>query len=312
METLKLSVIVPIFKNEGSLPLVVERFNDLNKKLLIEAVFVVDGSPDQSEAVLRRLLPTAEFRSQLVVLGRNFGAFSAVRCGLERARGKYVGVLAADLQEPTSLLEDAVTQLDTDSFDVVFGKRIARGDPFVSRFFSNLFWFLYRTWVVADIPPGGVDIFVCNQTVRQYLVQMKETRSSLIALLYWVGCRRGYLEYERQSRPIGKSAWTLQKKVRYLLDSCFAFSHLPVRLLLAAGLIGITVSLVLLASVLYSKFVFDKNPMGYTALISALTFFGGLNSLGLGIIGEYVWRGYENSKGRPLTIVQSQIEFPLS
>lgn len=305
------SLVVPVYRNEGSIAELLEAIRGIAQQLGedFEAVFVVDGSPDQSYALLRALLPDAGFRSQLIALSRNFGAFSAIRVGLERAQGEVVAVMAADLQEPPELVVRFAEALAGGEADVAFGARQGRSDPWMSKVASNVFWAIYRRFVMPDIPRGGVDVFAVSRRFRANLLRMGESNTSLLAQLFWLGGRRVYVPYERRERRHGRSAWTLSKKLKYLGDSLFAFTDLPVRLLISAGLVGMVTSMGLGIAVLAAKLTGLVDVPGYTPLILSVLFFGALNSLGLGVVGSYAWRGFENTKARPLAVVQTEETF---
>jgi len=306
------SVVIPVYRNEDSLIDLIAALGDMNRTLdgALEAVFVIDGSPDQSYTKLRSALPAAPFASQLVLLSRNFGSFAAIRCGLQAARGQNFAVLAADLQEPPELVVEFFRRLDAGTADVVVGTRESRNDPLLSRAFSQLFWALYRRLINPEIPSGGVDVFGCNREFRDQLLALDERHSSLIGLLFWLGFRRETLSYARRPRKHGKSAWTLRRKINYMLDSIFAFSDLPVRLLLFVGVAGMGVAALFGTIVLVLRLIGQLHVPGYAATITAIVFFGGLNALGLGIIGAYVWRAYANTQHRPLAVVMRSESFP--
>jgi glycosyltransferase involved in cell wall biosynthesis len=305
------SLIVPVYRNQESLPDLLAALADINATLdgKLEAVFVVDGSPDRSYAVLREALPKSAFASQLLLLSRNFGSFAAIRCGLQAARGEFFAVLAADLQEPPELATQFFQQLAADEADVIVGTRDSRADPLFSRLASSVFWKLYRRLVNPEIPAGGVDVFGCNRKFCEQLLKLDERHSSLIGLLFWLGFRRKTVSYERRARQHGKSAWTFRRKMSYMLDSIFAFSDLPIRLLLMVGMAGVSVSVIYGVAVIMLRLIGDLVVPGYAATIVAILFFGGLNALGLGIIGSYVWRAYANIQQRPLAVVMQSETF---
>ena len=275
----------------------------------LEAVFVVDGSPDRSAEFLTEQLPSLSFPSQLLVLSRNFGSFAAITAGLAEARGPLFGVMAADLQEPPDLMMQFRQALDSDRYDVAVGTRSGRRDPALQRLPAAVFWNLYRRFVQAEMPTGGIDVFACNQRFRDCLLSLPERNTSLVGLIFWLGFRRTEVPYERRPRAQGRSAWTLARRLRYLLDSSFAFSDLPVRLLSLVGLAGMILAVVLGAVVLYAKLRNQIPIPGYTATVLVVMFFGGLNSLGLGVLGEYVWRTFENTKRRPAYLVAHRRQF---
>lgn len=306
------SLIIPVYRNEESIPRLIAAIAGIAEATAapFEAVFVVDGSPDRSFPVLQEALAAAPFDSQLVLLSRNFGSFAAIRAGLEVARGDCYAVMAADLQEPPELIVDFFRVLRADKADVVVGTRRQRDDPWLSRQFSALFWTMFRRLVMPQVPPGGVDVFGCNRAFRDELLKLNEARSSLIGQLYWLGFRRATLEYDRQRRQEGKSAWSIRRKLDYLFDSLYAFSDLPIRILLALG----TLCLMAAAALALAAVAFRLSGMiavpGYTATLIVVLAFGGLNALGLGIVGVYAWRAYENTKARALAIVMSRQLFP--
>jgi glycosyltransferase involved in cell wall biosynthesis len=307
----KYSVIIPVYRNEASLETLLDELAGLNEALgdRLEVVFVVDGSPDGSFPLLRTRLGTSPFSSQLILHARNFGSVPAVRVGLAAARGDYFTTLAADLQEPTLLPLELFRMLEKGEVDVVLGAREARDDPWLSAIFSNLFWTLYRWLIVPQLPKGGVDLFGCNAKVRDVLVSFRENNSALVGLLFWVGFRRGLIPYRRRPRPHGKSAWSVRAKVRYMLDSIYAFSDLPIRVLTSIGAIALVVAILFGAAVAIARTMGLISVTGYAATVLIITFFGGLNTLGLGILGGYIWRAYENTKQRPFAVVASHDMF---
>jgi glycosyltransferase involved in cell wall biosynthesis len=276
-----------------------------------EAVFVVDGSPDGSLVLLRRLLADERrFSSQLIALSRNFGAFAATRVGLAAAGGESVAVMAADLQEPASLIHDLFGALQTGEHDVALGVRTSRPDPWRTRLTSRWYWALYRRFVQREMPKGGVDIFACTRAVADRLVRLDESHTSIVGLLFWLGFRRVEIPYERQPREEGKSTWTLRRRMRYFLDSVFSFTDLPVLLITTIGVVGVALSVMAAAAVFIAWVSGSVNVAGYTPLMLMVAFASSAILLALGIIGSYVWRTYENTKGRPGAIPMSHERFP--
>lgn len=305
------SVVIPVYQNEESLGELLSALATLSQEFAqgggqsMEAVFVVDGSPDHSYEVLSRRLPAAPFPAKLLLHARNFGSFAAIRSGLAAATGDYFGVMAADLQEPPELMLAFLAELVDGSCDVVVGCREKRDDPPISRMASNVFWRIYRALVISQIPRGGVDVFGCSRRFRDELLKLDESNSSLVGLLFWLGFRRKEVRYERRARKFGRSGWTLKKKLKYLFDSVFSFTDLPIRLLILFGTLGLMASVGLGVVVLLARMVGDIAVPGYAATALTVLFFGGLNALGLGIVGTYAWRGFENTKRRPLAVVMS-------
>ncbi len=302
-----LALVVPIYRNEGSIDDLLQAVDYISRSVAggFEAIFVVDGSPDRSHAQLLEKLPDCAFRSQLVNLTRNFGAFPAIRTGLQQSTADLTAVMAADLQEPPELVIDFWTRYAAAHYDVAFGIREARKDPMGSKVASTAFWALYRRLVIKDIPKGGVDIFAVSADFRERLLLLNEAHSSLLAQLFWLGGKREFVPYQRRERQHGKSAWTLSKKLRYLSDSVFAFTDLPVRMLTALGLLALVVTIPLGLLVIAAKISGLVAVPGYAGTMLTILFFGALNALGLGIVGTYAWHAFENTKARPLSIKQS-------
>jgi hypothetical protein len=217
--------------------------------------------------------------------------------------------MAADLQEPPDLVLAFFQSLEADECDVAIGTRLSRKDPLSSKIVSSVFWAIYRRMVVKDMPEGGVDIFGCNRAFRDQLLRLEESRSSLVALVFWLGFRRKLISYERRDRLEGKSAWTFVKKLEYMMDSIFAFTDLPIRILTRVGLSGCLISILLGSIVFLARITGSVNVPGYAATILVVLFFGTLNLFGLGLVGTYAWRSYENSKRRPLAIVSLTHDF---
>lgn len=305
------SLIIPVYKNEENISSLITALKELDRQIAnLEVVFVVDGSPDTSAAMLSKLLPTTGLRAQLLLLSRNFGSYAAIRAGLQSARGERFAVMAADLQEPPELVTTFFEVLESEPVDIVIATRESRSDPFLSRLASDMFWKMYKKFVVPEIPEGGVDVFGCNIMFRNHLLHLDESHSSLVAQLFWMGFRRKAVSYTRLARQHGKSAWTFKKKYIYFKDSIFSFTDLPIKLLTWVGVVGILFSVMIALTVLVGRLLGWVSVPGYSATVLTVIFFGALNLFGLGIIGTYAWRTYENTKRRPSALVMKRIDFP--
>lgn len=306
-----LSLVIPVYKNEDSLPALLAAIHAIAADCAsgLEVVFVVDGSPDRCADVLRRELPSWGVPSTLVELSRNFGSFAAIAAGLREGRGDRFAVITADLQEPPELAVTFDRLLASGDADVVLGYRERRSDPWFSRVTAETFWALYRRFVVPDMPRGGVDVFGCTKPVRDRLVDLKETNSSLVALLLWVGFRRVSVPYARRARQHGRSAWTFDRKLRYAIDSVFNFTDIPIKLLLILGAAATVLALTASVTVLVAWSVGLVHVLGYTPLMLAIMSFGGLTALGLGIVGQYLWLTLQNARDRPAFIIRTLERF---
>jgi polyisoprenyl-phosphate glycosyltransferase len=255
------------------------------------------------------MLPEQRFAARVLEMSRNFGAFAAIRAGLVEATGPHFAVMAADLQEPPELVLEFFRRLAADACDVVCGVREAREDALHVRAASSMFWGIYRRLVQPEMPAGGVDVFGCNRVARDQLVALTEAHSSLIGLLIWIGLRRQEVRYRRLPRQHGKSAWTLRKKLAYMFDSCLSFSDLPIRLLFGVGMLALAAAIVYGGIVVFARATGLIQEPGYATTVLLVAGFGALNALGLSVVGAYAWRAFENTKARPLSIVQRRFTF---
>lgn len=303
------TLVIPVYGNSSTVTELVAAIEGIEKQVRgeLEVVFVVDGSPDDSRQRLADALRGSVLAARLVDHSRNFGSFAAIRTGMSVARGGRIAVMAADLQEPPDLVVEFLRRLDSGKVDVVAGERRSRDDRGDAA--AGLYWRLYSRFIMGDIPPGGVDVFACTAEVRDVICSMESVHTSLVAQLFWVGFRRELVPYDRRPSP-GRSGWTFRRKLRYLSDSVFAFTDLPVRALWVIGLAGLALGIVIAIAVLVAKISGTISVPGYAATVLLIVLFGSLNMVGLGIIGSYVWRAYETVKGRPGSIVRDVVEFP--
>lgn len=302
---MKYSLVIPVFKSEENLPELFSSLENLSQLLnrSLEVVFVVDGSPDNSLRILLNQVPNLAFSNQVIELSRNFGSFQAIRVGIEASNGDYIAICSADLQEPLELLVSLFSALEADECDIALGTRKSRNDGWLNNFSSNLFWKIYRRYIMKDVPHGGVDVFACNLNFKQHLLALKETRSSLIAQIFWLGFRRKFVEYDRAKRSVGKSSWSRKKKIDYMLDSIYSFTDLPIRLVTITGAVGSLGAVLIGIVILVLRLLNYISVPGYTPILLAVLFLGAVNLFAIGIIGTYIWRTYENSKARPLSVI---------
>lgn len=304
----KYSLILPIYKNEYNILPLLQELKALDSKLnyQCEFIFVIDGSPDKSEEIILEHCNDYVSASQVISLSKNYGSFTAIRAGMSESKGDFLAVMAADLQEPPELIIELFDMLSSGGADVCFGERKSRNDPFIKKLLSNVFWGLYSRLVIPEIPSGGVDIFACTKKVTESILQIEERNSSLIAQLFWVGYKRAYIPYDRRERDIGESAWSFKKRIRYMLDSIFSYTDIPIVLLLGLGAIGLCLSLtyVFIVSISYSL-GFISQP-GFASQTILITIFGSSILLAQGVLGCYIWRILENSKRRPLYFIDKK------
>ncbi len=300
----RLSLVIPVYRNEENIADLVAALNALARSLgELEVVFVVDGSPDRSGELLLASQSCMNFSSKVAFHSRNFGSFTAVRTGMELASGCLIAVMAADLQEPPELITTFFRVLRSGEADIVLGERTNRQDNWLRDRLSNLFWRTYRRLVIKDIPRGGVDVFACTRQVADSVLGISEPNSSLIAQLFWVGYRRTLVPYDRRPREKGTSAWNFSRRLRYMMDSIFSFSDLPILAVMYFGIIGCILSLALGIIIAILRLVGHIEEPGYAALSVLITFSTCAILAGQGILGAYLWRTFENTKQRPLRII---------
>ncbi len=303
--------MIPIYNNEESLSELVLALSKVQNELNfpLEVIFVIDGSPDNSHFQLLKLIPLRGISFQVLTLSRNFGSFAAIREGFRVAHGAHIACISADMQEPPSILIDFYQALNGGNVDVVVGKRISRNDGLISDLSSKLFWRMFRKFVSQEVPYGGVDVFAINRKVLKQVLLLAEQNTSLVGLIYWVGFRRSVVDYERIKRKHGKSGWTLRKKFRYFEDSIFSFTNLPIISLQVIGGLGVIFSSIT-AIIVFIFWLNSSIPIpGYTPLIITILASTSSILLGLGIVGSYTWRAYENTKNRPGAIISSHREY---
>ena len=302
----KLSVVIPVYFNAPSLGQLHKALIDLEQGLLsldvaLELIFVDDGSQDDSFEKLLEIKNT-DNRVKLIKLTRNFGSMHAIKAGFKFVSGDCFAVLAADLQDPPDLLLEMVKRWLTGSKFVIC-ERVSREDPLVSRIFSRLYYKMLRLMVMKDFPEGGFDLTLMDKDMLPYMVN--SAKNSYMALLaFWLGYQPDVVPYHRMQREHGKSKWTLTKKFKAFIDVMLGFSVTPIR---AISTIGTIVSLV---SFCYGFFViglalFQGNPVqGFPTIVALITFLLGLIIMMLGIIGEYLWRIFDETNLRPETVIE--------
>ena len=305
----KLSIIVPVYYNEENLlPL----YNDLNDKVLkklnidYEIVFVDDGSKDNSYNVMKELSKLDD-KIVLVKLSRNFGEHAAILAGLSRCTGDCAVRKAADLQEPSEMILDMLEKYKEGN-KVVLAIRSDRDEPATQKMFSNLYALMMRKFALPNYPKSGFDSFLIDRQVIDILVEMGEKNTSLMGQVLWSGFKTATVPYTRRKREIGKSRWTLSKKIKLVFDSLLGFSYFPIKFITGVGIASSVISLIWLIVVLYQKIAGIIDIEGYTSLLILMLLSFGIIMLSIGILGEYMWRMFDATRKRPPFIIDEQKE----
>ena len=307
----KISVIVPVYYNEGSLKdthaSLTAIFAKNSNKFDYEIIYVDDGSKDNSYSVMKEI-SASDQKVRLVKLSKNHGSYVAILSGMSYATGNAIVFLAADLQGPPELIPQMYDEWVKETKLMLFyalGK--AARDPFFSRIFSHLFYKLFRVFVLPDYPGTGFDLFMINDKQKNILVDMDEKNSHLTVQIVWLGFNRRYISYHRQERKHGKSKWSFFKKLKLAFDTFFGFSGRPLRI---ASLFGMVVSIpgFLLALFIIIRKIFVNAPVfGIPSIMVAILITGGFILLSIGIVGEYLWRNFDATRKRPTFIVEETI-----
>lgn len=305
-----ISIVVPVYYNEGSLPLLLERLQQIaanESAHAFEFIFVDDGSGDNSFGVLQQLARQDE-RVRVLRLSRNFGSNAAILAGLTYARGDSAAFLAADLQDPPETLPAMIEAWEQGAAVVLAVRRGGRGDPLLTRVFARFFNWLFKVLVFNDMSPHGIGFFLIDRRVVDVLVQCQEKNSHIMALLLWAGFKRAVIEYDRAERQHGKSRWTFSKKVKYFIDAFAAFSYLPLRISSTLGILFSFAGAVYAMIVLAERLLGNIPVQGFTALMIVVLVTAGVQLLILGILGEYLWRTLDATRHRPPFIVAEVVE----
>jgi polyisoprenyl-phosphate glycosyltransferase len=301
-----ISVVVPVFNEEGNVEELARRvvriMRELDGQPAFELIFVNDGSSDGTLAALRRC--AREIREIVIVnLSRNFGHQLAATAGLDTARGEAVILMDGDLQDPPELIGSFIAKW-REGYDVVYAvRRSRRGESFFKRATAGLFYRLVRRMTKVDIPLDTGDFRLMSRRVVEALRRSPERHRFLRGLVSWLGFNQIGIEYDRDPRFTGTTKYPLSKMLRFAIDGVTAFSDVPLRL---ASLLGFVTSIAAFVVGIYEillRTFTGYNLPGYTSTIFAILFLGGIQLIGIGLLGEYVGRIYDEIKGRPLYLI---------
>jgi dolichol-phosphate mannosyltransferase len=302
-----LSIVIPVFYNQETLAELHRQLAVLVETLAVPAefVFVDDGSGDGSLQVLQALA-AQDSRVQVVKLARNFGSSAAILAGISHAGGAAVAFIAADLQDPPQIVVDMVRAWQA-GHKVVFAVRNNRDDPAMSRFFAEAFNQLFHRLVLGDVPPTGIGFFLIDRQVVDIVVHCEEKNAHLINLIAWLGFQPHLIPYDRPARPQGRSRWTFFKKLKYAIDAVVAFSFLPIRLVSLAGILISMLGALAAVYVIVIRLVLTLDAIGWASLMVAVLVLSGTQMTILGVLGEYLWRTLDQTRRRPIFVVDRVI-----
>ena len=300
----EISVIIPIYNEEKNISPLYIRVKKVISDISTshELLFVNDGSADNSLQLIRELAKT-DSSVKFINFSRNFGHQIAVTAGLDKCLGKHIVIIDADLQDPPELIVEMREKMK-DGFEVVYARRKTRvGESFLKKITAKMFYRILSKITSVKIPLDTGDFRIMDRKIVDVLKEMPEQQKFLRGQISWAGFRQTYIEYDRDQRNAGETGYTYKKMIRFALDGITGFSNLPLKFATIAGFIVSGVTFLVSLYALYARFVSKDFVPGWTSLILAVLFIGGVQLICIGIIGEYISRLSANVRKRPLYIV---------
>jgi dolichol-phosphate mannosyltransferase len=303
----RFSFVIPLYNEAEVFSLLIDRMDQLLVKIEghCEVILIDDGSTDNTPALMQ-MVALAGSNYQCIFLSRNFGHQKALSAGLKFARGEYIMVLDADLQDPPELFFEFYKKI-SEGFDVVYGIRTNRKESLLKRFAYTAFYNILNSISNYPIPKDTGDFAMISRKVAKAMTVMQEESRFLRGLRSWVGFKQIGIPYDRSTRVAGKTKYTFQKLAQLAYDGVFNFSVFPIKLLTYSGVICIGFAAIYFILTLLRKFLYNDVPLGFTALLFVIILFGGIQLISIGIVGEYVQRIFFQVKERPLFIISKRI-----
>lgn len=304
------SIVVPVYQNEANIPATVPRLLALQHRIPdwdIELVFVDDGSRDNSFKLLQQFAAQHADQIKLVKLTRNFGQTPAIQAGLHQASGDCIGIISADLQEPCEMFVDMLSAWGRGA-KFIIGERQARNEGWWHRKVSNIYWNLIRRHAFDDFPVMGYDFCLLDRCIVKSINIINEKNSSIFVLIYWLGYKPVRIPIVRALRDKGHSQWKLIAKIRFTIDTLIGFTYLPSRLITLMSLSASGIAITYLLFLLYRWQSTDLAPPGWKTVVGLSILFSAMILFGLGIISEYLLRILDESRKRPLYVIEDITE----
>jgi len=305
-----LSVIVPVFNEEGTLLELNRQLQDTLKKTgkVFEIILVDDASTDSSFKLLRQLNEDYKGTVRVLTFSRNFGHQLAITAGLNYCRGKAAVVMDADLQDPPEMIQKFLDRWEQ-GYEIVYGLRKEReGESFFKKWTAKLFYKLIRAATAIDIPENVGDFYLLDRKVINILNSLGERHRFMRGLVAWVGFKRFGVEYVRHARYSGKTKYGFWKMVQFSIDAMTSFSFMPLRFVSWLGAFFSVMSFFAILLIVYMRLFTDATIIGWSSTMAVILFIGGIQLLGIGIIGEYIARIGDDVKNRPLYTVSQFLD----
>lgn len=302
--TVEISLIVPINNEESNILGLSERIHNVFVTLRVsyELIYVNDGSTDASLAIIQSLSEKNDC-IKYIDFSRNFGHQIAISAGLEHAIGTRIIIMDGDGQDPPERIPDLYKK-SLEGYEVVYAKRLKRkGENWLKKITASLFYRIMGNITTIDIPIDTGDFRLIHQKVQRILLKMPEQHKYLRGQIAWIGFKSSFIEYDREERMGGNTKFTYSKMIRFATDGISSFSNWPLRMATLLGFLVSGIAFMLILYSLYQKF-FGYTEAGWTSLHISVLFLGGVQLLGIGILGEYLGRVSENVKNRPTYIVR--------
>ncbi len=304
-----ISIIIPLYNEAEGIPMLVNSLNDFfnNKnEISVEIIFVNDGSSDNSFQILQQQT-FINYSAQLISFSKNFGSHAALRAGILNAKMEYITFVYADLQDPLELIFQMYVQA-TKGFDIIWANRNNTSNSLFETIFSGFYAKLMQKFAFSNFPDKGFDTVVFNSKVTRQINENIQSNSSIFLQILGMGFLQTSILYDKKERKIGKSKWTVSKKIKLLIDSFVAFSYAPIRLVSFVGILFFMFGIFWTLYIVSRKLLYDDIASGWPMLTSILLLGFGITNIGLGIIAEYLWRTLDASRKRPVFIIDEIIE----
>ena len=299
-----ISIVLPIYNEEAGLASFVSELSlELTKTSEnAEVIFVNDGSKDNSLTLIKKICEeNKDFK--YIDLSRNFGHQIAVSAGIDFAKGDKVMLIDSDGQDPPAVMHQMLAKMD-EGYDVVYAQRIKRADESALKKLTAKFFYKFLNKITSiEIPVDTGDFRIINRKVANALKQMPEKQRYLRGQIAWLGFKQTAVSYERLGRNAGETGYTYRKMIRLALDAITSFSNWPLRLATLSGFFCAFIGFFLILYTLYARFILKQYEPGWPSLMITIIFLGGIQLLGIGMIGEYISRINDNVKNRPLYLV---------
>lgn len=300
-----LSIVVPCYREEESLPLFYDEVSKVLASVDIdyEIIFVDDGSTDNTLSVMYGL-SEEDSKVHYISFSRNFGKEAAMYAGLANAKGDYVAIMDADLQDPPRLLPEMIELLEEGKYDSVATRRVSRqGEPVIRSFFARTFYKIINKISDADIVDGARDFRLMKREMVDAVVAMTEYNRFSKGIFGWIGFKTYWMPFENVERVAGETKWSFWKLVKYAIDGIFNFSQVPLKISSWTGLTMTFVSVLLLIYIVVKRVIFGNPVAGWASTACIIIFVGGIQLFCMGIMGQYIARIYMETKNRPHFIV---------